>query len=146
MQEQYTVRIYDSRVVDRVNSLYKKCDNIFTTKNQFLGACLTKGLDTLERDLLGAKKVQSMDELYDEIHNTTDKLNELIKLSEESAKEMVANNMVNQKLLSCNYNMLLGITDNTPRRREFVEGGMYDELPERLEEIFEEILKAYKKK
>lgn len=146
MQEQYTVRIYDSRVVDRVNSLYKKCDTIFSTKNQFLVACLTKGLDTLERDLLGAKKVQSMDELYDEIHNTTEKLNELIKLSEDSAKEMVANNMVNQKLLSCNYNMLLGITDNTPRRREFVEGGMYDELPERLEEIFEEILKAYKKK
>lgn len=146
MQEQYTVRIYDTKLVKRINDLYKKYDDFFTTKNQFLVACLTKGVETLERDLDGAKKIQNLDELYEEIHNTAERLNDLIKQSEDNAKEMVANNIVNQKLLSCNYNMLLGISDNAPRKKDFVETGMYDDLPERLEEIFEEILKTYSKK
>ena len=146
MQEQYTVRIYDAKLVKRISDLYKRYDDFFTTKNQFLVACLTKGVETLERDLDGAKKIQNLDELYEEIHNTAERLNYLIKQSEDNAKEMVANNIVNQKLLSCNYNMLLGISDNAPRKKDFVEAGMYDDLPERLEEIFEEILKTYNKK
>lgn len=146
MQEQYTVRIYDAKLVKRISDLYKRYDDFFTTKNQFLVACLTKGVETLERDLDGAKKIQNLDELYEEIHNTAERLNDLIKQSEDNAKEMVANNIVNQKLLSCNYNMLLGISDNAPRKKDFVEAGMYDDLPERLEEIFEEILKTYNKK
>lgn len=146
MQEQYTVRIYDAKLVKRISDLYKRYDDFFTTKNQFLVACLTKGVETLERDLDGAKKIQNLDELYEEIHNTAERLNDLIKQSEDNAKEMVANNIVNQKLLSCNYNMLLGISDNAPRKKDFVEAGMYDDLPERLEEIFEEILKTYSKK
>lgn len=146
MQEQYTVRIYDAKLVKRISDLYKRYDDLFTTKNQFLVACLTKGVETLERDLDGAKKIQNLDELYEEIHNTAERLNDLIKQSEDNAKEMVANNIVNQKLLSCNYNMLLGISDNAPRKKDFVEAGMYDDLPERLEEIFEEILKTYSKK
>ena len=146
MQEQYTVRIYDAKLVKRISDLYKRYDDFFTTKNQFLVACLTKGVETLERDLDGAKKIQNLDELYEEIHNTAERLNDLIKQSEDNAKEIVANNIVNQKLLSCNYNMLLGISDNAPRKKDFVEAGMYDDLPERLEEIFEEILKTYSKK
>ena len=146
MQEQYTVRIYDAKLVKRISDLYKRYDDFFTTKNQFLVACLTKGVETLERDLDGAKKIQNLDELYEEIHNTAERLNDLIQQSEDNAKEMVANNIVNQKLLSCNYNMLLGISDNAPRKKDFVEAGMYDDLPERLEEIFEEILKTYSKK
>ena len=146
MQEQYTVRIYDAKLVKRISDLYKRYDDFFTTKNQFLVACLTKGVETLERDLDGAKKIQNLDELYEEIHNTAERLNDLIKQSEDNAKEMVANNIVNQKLLSYNYNMLLGISDNAPRKKDFVEAGMYDDLPERLEEIFEEILKTYNKK
>ena len=146
MQEQYTVRIYDAKLVKRISDLYKRYDDFFTTKNQFLVACLTKGVETLERDLDGAKKIQNLDELYEEIHNTAERLNDLIQQSEDNAKEMVANNIVNQKLLSCNYNMLLGISDNAPRKKDFVEAGMYDDLPERLEEIFEEILKTYNKK
>ena len=139
MQEQYTVRIYDAKLVKRISDLYKRYDDFFTTKNQFLVACLTKGVETLERDLDGAKKIQNLDELYEEIHNTAERLNDLIKQSEDNAKEMVANNIVN-------YNMLLGISDNAPRKKDFVEAGMYDDLPERLEEIFEEILKTYSKK
>ena len=146
MQEQYTVRIYDAKLVKRISDLYKRYDDFFTTKNQFLVACLTKGVETLAWDLDGAKKIQNLDELYEEIHNTAERLNDLIKQSEDNAKEMVANNIVNQKLLSCNYNMLLGISDNAPRKKDFVEAGMYDDLPERLEEIFEEILKTYSKK
>ena len=146
MQEQYTVRIYDAKLVKRISDLYKRYDDFFTTKNQFLVACLTKGVETLERDLDGAKKIQNLDELYEEIHNTAERLNDLIKQSEDNAKEMVANNIVNQKLLSCNYNMLLGISDNAPRKKDFVEAGMYDDLPERLEEIFEVIIKRYSKK
>ena len=92
------------------------------------------------------KKIASEEELYNEIHLTVEKLNSLIKLCEDSAKENIANNLVNQKLLSCNYNMLLGLSDDVPCKKDFVEAGMYDDLPDRLSEVFEEVMKVYLKK
>lgn len=145
MQEQFTIRIYNSKLASKINSLYKECDKFYSTKNPFLVACLEKGVDALERDLVGNRKIQNMDELYDEIKETSNKLNELLKISEDNAKEFVANNLVNQKLLSCNYNMLLGISEDTPRRRDFIEEGAYDDLPERFEDVLTEISKVYDK-
>ena len=81
----------------------------------------------LERDLLGKKKLSNLDDLYTEIKTTIDKLNILLKLSEKKCKRN-RNLTVNQRL-SRNYNMLLGLSSNTPRKPEFVEAGMYDDLP-----------------
>ena len=50
--------------------------------------------------------------------------------------------LIIQKLLSANYNMLLGISSETPKQEKYVEAGMYDKLPERLSEILEEMLRV----
>lgn len=146
MQEQFTVRVYDSKLVNKINSLYKQCRDVYATKNPFLVDCIVRGLDSLEKDFFGVKKIESLNALYDEIKLTIEKLNTLIKATEKNSKENLANLSVNQKLLSCNYNMLLGLSENNPLKRDFVEAGLYDNTPERLEEILEEILKVYLKK
>lgn len=83
--------------------------------------------------------------MYDEIRKTFEKLNNLIKFSEKNARELMAHTVINEKLLSCNYNMLLGLSDKIPKKREYVESGLYDDIPERLESLLEDVLKVYLK-
>ena len=146
MNEQYTIRIYDSSIKNKLEKVYKEVKDIYATKNPFIVDCINRGLDSIMKDLTSSKKVESISELYDEMHLTVEKLDNLIKMSEKNAKENVANLTVNQKLLSCNYNMLLGLSDNAPKKVDLVEAGMYDDLPERLLEMLEDILKVYLKK
>jgi len=146
MKDQYTIRIYDSRLANKLEKLFNDSKDIYGTKNPFFVDCITRGAETIERDLCGQKKIEDISQLYDEIHLTVEKLNNLIKLCEKNAKENIANLTVNQKLLSCNYNMLLGLSENTPKDIKYVEAGMYDDLPERLGGLLEDVLKVYLKK
>lgn len=146
MNGQFTVRIYDSKVADKIDELYENCKDIYITKNPFLVDCIRRGAETIERDLLGQKKIESISDLYEEIHLTVEKLNSLIKICERNAKENIANLTVNQKLLSCNYNMLLGLSQSAPKNKDYIEAGMFDDLPKRLETLLEDILKVYLKK
>ncbi len=146
MNGQFTVRVYDSKVADKIDELYENCKDIYITKNPFLVDCIRRGAETIERDLLGQKKIESISDLYEEIHLTVEKLNSLIKICERNAKENIANLTVNQKLLSCNYNMLLGLSQSAPKNKDYIEAGMFDDLPKRLETLLEDILKVYLKK
>ena len=99
-------------------------------------------MEDIEKEYFGEKKVETLTEIYDEIEKTVKRLDELVKLSEKNAKENYANLLIIQKLLSANYNMLLGISSETPKQEKYVEAGMYDKLPERLSEILEEMLRV----
>ena len=146
MNEQYTMRVYDKKLVSRIENIYDKCKEMYSSKNPFFVDCMERGIKSFEKDLFGDGKPDSLDGLYGEIHETVKKLDLLLKICEKTAKESLANLSINQKLLSCNYNMLLGLSDNNPCKKNFVESGMYDDLPERLEEILEEVLSHFLKK
>ena len=146
MREQNTIRIYDSKLSNKLDNLFKQTKDIYGTKNPFLVECIKRGVEALERDVKGSKNIESIGELYDEIQYTISKLNNLIKLCEKSSKEIMANFAVNQKLLSCNYNLLMGLTEEAPKDKDYVEAGMYDELPERFEKLLEDILQVFLKK
>lgn len=146
MKEQYTLRIYDKSLANKLDKVFEGNKDVYGTKNPFLVDCINRGLETIERDLAGQRKIESLSELYDEIHLTMEKLNTLIKLCERNSKETMANLTINQKLLSCNYNMLLGLSDEAPKKQKYVEAGMYDDLPERLGTLLEDVLNVYLKK
>ena len=145
MKEQYTIRIYDSRIADKLENVFENNKDIYGTKNPFMVDCINRGLEAIERDLNGETKLENLNDLYNEIHLTMNKLDNLMKLCEKNARETMANLTVNQKLLSCNYNILLGLTENLPKKREYVEAGMYDDLPERFEDLLEQVLEVYLK-
>ena len=151
MQEQFTVRIYDVELVNKIKDLEKQLRNIYHSKrNPFLVDCIIKGMEVIERDRLGIKNPKDLKELYDEVHKTFEKLTELMRLCEVTSKECMANITVNQKLLTNNYNMLLGLSEEAPNDRESVEEGIYEKLPNRfekmLEGILEDVLKVVTKK
>lgn len=143
--EQLTVRIYDSSLSKKVENLFKNCKDIYSTKNPFLVDCIMRGAEAIEKDLLGAKKIESITELFDELHLTIEKLDKLSKLVEKNSKEIMANLSVNQKLLASSYNMLIGLSDDCPLKKEFVEAGMFEDIPERLVKFLEDLLKVYLK-
>ena len=135
MQEQFTIRIYDLKLVNKIKSLQKQLSGIYQSKlNPFLVDCIIKGMEVIERERLGVRTPQNVSELYEEVQVTIEKLTKLIKMCETNAKEIMANLTINQKLLTNNYNMLLGISENAPIDREGIEEGSYDELPSRFEE------------
>ncbi len=146
ISEQYTVRLYTKPKIGKIESSFKKCRDLFSSKSDFLAECILRGVEDIEEELFGEKRIFNVNELYLEIRNTQDKLNKLITLSEKSAKENIANLTVNQKLLSCNYNMLSALSKNTPCDEDEIEGGLFDELPERLNSLLEDLLKALFKK
>lgn len=146
MNEQYTIRVYDTRLVSKVEELYKNCRDIYTSKNPFMVDCLVRGMEQIEKDLFGTSKTDNIDELYNEVKLTIKKLDNLLKLCEKSAKETIANIQINQRLLSCNYNMLLGLSEEKPKSKEEVDGGWCDNLPSRLEEVFEELIQHFSNK
>lgn len=146
MNEQYTIRVYDARLVSKVEELYKNCKDIYTSKNPFMVDCLVRGMEVIEKDLFGTSETDNVDELYNEVKLTVKKLDSLLKLCEKSAKESIANIQINQRLLSCNYNMLLGLSEDKPKSKEEVDGGWCDNLPARLEDVLTELIQHFSNK
>lgn len=145
MREQFTIRVYDAKELRRIKTLHKDLEKNFPTTNNFLVYCLKKGLDTIEKDIRGIKSIQSFDELYEEITKTFARLNELIKISEHNTREIIANSTITQKLLCCNYNMLLGLSDKAPKSKQMVESGAYDDVPSRLDVYLGDVLDVFLK-
>jgi len=144
MVETYTIRIYQSKQKEGLEEAYKRSSDYYKSKNDFLSDCLERGRRAIERDLFGVRNVKDLEELYSEIGRTTKTLNQLIKISERNAKENLAHLSVNQKLLSCNYNMILGLGEHNPISRTSVENGGFDELPPRYKIILKSLLEEIK--
>lgn len=140
IKQQYTIRIYDQSQSNKLENLYSKVAGAFRHKSDFLADCLLRGMEVVERDILGVHNIETLNELYDEIRTTANRLNTLIEMSERNSKESFAQMQINRKLLSSNYNMLLGLSESKPKNVKCVEAGMYEEIPDRLEEILENIL------
>ena len=61
MQEQFTVRIYDVELVNKIKDLEKELRNIYHSKrNPFLVDCIIKGMEVIERDRLGIKNPKDL--------------------------------------------------------------------------------------
>lgn len=101
-------------------------------------------MEVIDRDRLGIKNPKGLKELYDEVHKTFEKVTKLMRLCEVTSKECMANITVNQKLLTNNYNMLLGLSEEAPIDRESVEEEIYEKLPNRFEKMLEGIIRNYK--
>ena len=145
MAETITIRIYQSEQKKGLDKAFVKSKYYFKSKNDFLAECLERGRRAIERDLFGVRNVQDLEELYTEIGKTTKTLSQLIKLSERNAKENLAHLEVNRQLLSCNYNMILGLGDKTPITRLSAESGSFDGLPPRFKVILKSMLDEIKK-
>ena len=145
MNDTYTIRLYQPRQKTGLEEAFQRSSKYYKSKNDFLADCLERGRRAIERDLFGVRNVQDLEELYEEIGRTTKTLNQLIKVSERNAKENIAHLEINQRLLSCNYNMILGLAEKTPIDRLSVEQGSFEELPPQFKLLLKSMLDAIKK-
>lgn len=141
MYEQYTLRLYKGKEVDDIQDLYKQLKDLYPNKNVFLTECIRRGTETIKRDLLGAKQVKGLPEIFDEIGKTMEKLEYLIRLTEKSTKESLANIDILEKIASCNYNLLIQLAyDKPPKDEKDIEDGDFDDLPERLVDLLNKLI------
>lgn len=143
-EKKYTIRIYDKKLDDRLHQIFEDLPVTFPNMNVLLTELLDRGLRSLEKDIYNKKDSTDLTALFDEIHHASENLNLLMKIVQEKFKEVSVGNKVLQKLSGCNYSMLFGMSCGNPKDTNYVEKGFYDKLPERFEEIIEELLKNYK--
>ena len=142
-EKRYSIRIYDKKLDDRIQKVYNDLPLTFKTMNDLMKEMLDRGLRTIEKDLYN-KKENDLSSLFDEIRHTSKQLDLLLKIIEEKLGEILISHKVLQKLVGCNYNLLMGINNSAPKDNEYVEKGFYDKLPDRLKAILEEALKKNK--
>ncbi len=138
---QLTMRVYNVGLINKLNKVFNICRKNYTTKNPFLVECLRRGVDDLEKAISNGETPVDVTELCAELSKNTKAINDLILLIDRKSKENKAEHKISHNLLSCNYRMLLGLSQDDPLDADFVDSGMVDDLPERFDLMLEALQK-----
>lgn len=141
------IRIYGTYLLERLSAYYEKHRKGFRSKNDLYIHLIQNGLELAE----------IQDENYGDyngkIQSISDKLTEILSAiqSERVAfKDIlngkIVNGYITEKILSRIYNLLLGLNEELPLSKEYLEAGMYDDLPKELIEFKDELLEVYGRK
>lgn len=132
----YTIRVYQKELVNELETVYKKVMLLYSSKNPFLVDCLFKGIKEIEKELLQTEKTKNQIE-FEELQKTFNSFSSSIKKRFDESNILIT---INQKLLSCLYNLLFAINNQTPIKQESFDKGYHDDLPFRFVELMAEML------
>ncbi len=124
------VRIYNTYLLNRLSAYYEKHRKSFKNKNDLYLHLIQSGLELEEtcdenyEDYNG--KIQSISEKLTEILNAIRNESAVYK---ENLSEQIIISEVTEKMLAKIYHMLLGLSEELPLERQYVEDGFYDYLP-----------------
>ena len=137
MKGQFTIRLYDSRIVNEIESVFKKLaqEGEVTNKNNFLAECVMRGFKEICNERSAKQNFTSLNQLGDLINSKLTHIeNSLVNLVEKKSREQLLNIELTQQILASNNRMLMGIGEDNPLLSKLVNTGMYDDLPERFSE------------
>ena len=133
-EQRYSIHIYDSRFVDRLNNLYQRNKNLYRTLNPFLVDCLYKGVETLEQEEQNIKEMIRSGDIYNEMKRLILILNKIVDEGHEHYKESFVQEQVTQTLVHRVYSMILNQAKKNNIPYSSYEKGIFDNLPKDLEE------------
>ena len=94
------VRLYDSRVIDRLDDLWKKHERLYTTKNAFICDLLLRGIESVENEMSNVKEMQRDGNIFKEMKRLTSLLDRFVDVGYEHYKESYVIGKENQTLIS----------------------------------------------
>ncbi len=140
------IRIYQPYILERLNKYVDNSKTKHKSQNDLFLSLILDGLEleeVLQEDYLTyANKLTSISEKLSNLHHAIITSNESLN---RTLKNIFTSLIINERLLSRLYNMLLGHIENTELRKEYIEAQMYDDLPKELYELKKDIEEVYNK-
>lgn len=152
-----TVRIYDTRLIESLNTIFKLSKNRYQTKNQLLVELLERGIKDKMKDFptppdspAGASAIPPTFNNKDDITTVLKQLKETIVGVHEYNKNHIEGVLVHlkmaEKMSACIYNILVAIATDVPITKTQVEIGYMDDIPKRFIDYLSSCLEALFKK
>lgn len=146
-----TVRIYDTKLIESLNTIFKLSKNRYQTKNQLIVELLERGIKDKMKDLTpppdspaGASAIIPTCNNKDDIAVMLKQLKEMISGMQDYNKKhvegLLAHLKMSEKMSSCIYNILMAIATDEPITKTQIEIGYMDDVPKRFIELLAELL------
>ncbi len=146
-----TVRIYDTKLIESLNTIFKLNKNRYQTKNQLIVELLERGIKDKMKDFptppdspAGASAIPLSFNNKDETAAMLKQLKEMISNMHEYNKKhvegLLAHLKMSERMSSSIYNILLAIATDEPITKTQVEIGYMDDVPKRFIEFLNGLL------
>ena len=140
------LRIYNSNILERLNKYIDNSTTKHKSQNDLFLSLILDGLEleeVLQEDYQTyANKLTSISEKLSNLQRVNITSNESLN---RTLKSIFISLIINERLLSRLYNMLLNHIENTELRKEYIEAQMYDDLPQELYDFKKDLEKVYDK-
>ena len=148
-----TVRIYDTKLIESLNTIFKLNKNRYQTKNQLIVELLERGIKDKMKDYptppdspAGASAIppsfNNKDEMAAMLKQLKDMIADMHTYNKRHIEGLLAHLKMSEKMTACIYNILLAIATDEPVTKMQVEIGYMDDVPKRLIEFLNELLSA----
>lgn len=138
-----TVRLYDSRIIDLLDEVWKDNCKFYTTQNAFIGDVLQRGLEAIQSEQANIKDMMKSGKIFDEMKRLTSMLDRFVNVGYNHYKESYVVGKENQTLISRLYDIIFRIVKDKGISIDNYNLGIYDDLPEHFEEVTERLIKEF---
>lgn len=148
-----TVRIYDTKLIESLNTIFKLNRNRYQTKNQLIVELLERGIKDKMKDFptppdspAGASAIPPIftkkDDTAAMLKQLKDMLSDMHSYNKQHIEGLLAHLKMSEKMSACIYNILLAIATDEPVTKMQVEIGYMDDVPKRFIEFLNGLLTA----
>ena len=148
-----TVRIYDTKLIESLNTIFKLNKNRYQTKNQLIVELLERGIKDKMKDFptppdspAGASAIPPVfikkDDTASMLKQLKEMLSDMHSYNKQHIEGLLAHLKMSEKMSACIYNILLAIATDEPVTKMQVEIGYMDDVPKRFIEFLNELLSA----
>ena len=141
------IRIYDVSLLQRLDKFLDEHRKLYRNNvNEIIVHLIRNGLEVEEIS------EQNYNDYFGKFETISTKLTELQTAiansnysNQYNIKDLVCNIIIQQKLLARIYNLALAQNDHRTLKEDFIKAGFYDDLPEDLTDIYEDLTEHYGK-
>ena len=148
-----TVRIYDTKLIESLNTIFKLNKNRYQTKNQLIVELLERGIKDKMKDFptppdtpAGAAAIPPVfikkDDTSAMLKQLKEMLSDMHTYNKQHIEGLLAHLKMSEKMSACIYNILLAVATDEPVTKMQVEIGYMDDVPKRFIEFLNELLAA----
>lgn len=146
-----TVRIYDTKLIEKLNTIFKLNRNRYQTKNQLIVELLERGIKDKMKDFptppdspAGASAIPPSFDNKDDVAAMLKQLKEMFAdmhdYNKKHVEGLLAHLKMSERMSSVIYNILLAIATDEPVTKMQIEIGYMDDVPKRFVEYLNELL------
>lgn len=138
------VRIYDSRIINRLDEMWENVKSLYTTKNMFMVDLIVRGLESEENERENKKLLFESGDIFKELKRLIALVDRVVDLGVENYKENFIIGKENQTLISRLYHVIFQLAKEKGISIEKYNDGFFDGLPENFEYITKSLIEEFK--